>query len=352
MYKFFKDRSKTRGQAPASAIFIGEQKMAKSLAHFFQYDEEHIWEGQLENPVEGLSMIEKRKAIWINIDGIHATQWISDIGKELNIHPLHIEDIVTTDQRPKIDEQDNYLFMVAKLLKYENNEIKTEQISFVLGRDYLLTFQEQKGDVFDPVRNRLRKGNTRIRQMKSDYLAYALLDSIIDNYVFIIQALGEKIEAMEKTLLSDPDKTIINEVYHFKIELNYLRKIMLPVKDMTNRLIKSENPLVREETKHFFRDLNDMVTQATDTIETYYHITSDMISIYSTHVGNRMNAVMKTLTIFASVFIPLTFLAGVYGMNFDYLPELHYKYSYPVFWGVILLVGIGMYIYFKKKKFI
>jgi magnesium transporter len=240
------------------------------------------------------------------------------------------------------------------MLKYDEREnlISSEQFSLILGKHFVLTLQEQTGDVFDPVRERIRNAKKTSRLYDADYLAYALLDTVVDNYIFVTEAIGRGIESLENRIFLNPEKSLVEEIYKFKTELSFLRKMVRPVKDLTGHLLKSENTLFQDKYMHFLKDLDDLVTQATEAIELYNGMISDHLNIYSTNVNNRINEVMKVLTVFASIFIPLTFLAGIYGMNFEYIPELGFKYSYLIFWIVVIGVVIGLLIYFKRKKWL
>jgi magnesium transporter len=241
-----------------------------------------------------------------------------------------------------------------KMLKYDESLklISAEQFTLVLGEHFVLTLQEQTGDVFNPVRERIRNAKKTSRLFDADYLAYALLDTIVDNYILVTEAIGREIEALENRIFLNPEKSLVEEIYKLKTEVSFLRKSVRPVRDLMMQMLKSENILFQEKHKQFLVDLNDLVTEAAEAIELYNGMISDHLNIYSTNVNNRINEVMKVLTIFASTFIPLTFLAGIYGMNFEYIPELGFKYSYLIFWIVVIGVVIGLVFYFKRKKWL
>jgi magnesium transporter len=276
------------------------------------------------------------------------------LGEIFDIQPLIMEDILNTDQRPKYDDGIDHDVFILKMIQYDEiaRQMSSEQLTLILGKGYVLTLQEQTADVFNPVRERIRTAKRTSRIFDSDYLAYALLDTIVDNYIHITEEIGRDIESMEDRLFTDSDKALVEEIYRLKTELSFLRKSVRPVKDLTRDLLKSENSLFQEKYSHFLKDLDDLITQATEAIELYNAMISDHLNIYSTNVNNRINEVMKVLTIFASIFIPLTFLAGIYGMNFEHIPELSFKYSYLIFWIVVIGVGIGLLIYFKRKKWL
>lgn len=354
MARFIKDRKESKGQIPGSLILIGNQKMDKPVITLMEYTREHLVEKQLTTIEETLPCKDTDAVSWINLYGIHDLDLMQRLGEIFEFHPLIMEDILNTDQRPKYDDGELQDVFILKMLKYDEQlkQISSEQLTLVLGDGYVITLQEEIGDVFDPVRDRIRNAKSTSRLFENDYLAYALMDTIVDNYILVTEAIGREIEAMEDRIFIDPDKSLVEKIYKLKTELSFLRKSVRPVKDMTRDLLKSENSLFKEESLHFLRDLDDLVTQATEAIELYNSMISDHLNIYSTNVNNRINEVMKVLTIFASVFIPLTFLAGIYGMNFKYFPELSFKYSYLIFWIVALCVGIGLLGYFKRKKWL
>lgn len=354
MARFLKSRIATKGQAPGSLVLIGKQKMDRPVINLIEYDAVKLVEKTLDSIEEAKTCIENDLVSWINIYGIHDLELIKRVGELFELPALVLEDILNTDQRPKYDEGDAFNAFILKMLKYDEatKKITAEQFTLVLGKNYVLTLQEQHGDVFNPVRERIRNTKRKTRLNDPDYLAYALLDTIVDNYVIIIETLGREIEELEKQLFSNPDKTIIEKIYSLKTELSFLRKSVRPVKDLMVHLMKSENSLFQDKYSQFLKNLNDLVIHASEAIELYSGMISDHLNIYSTIVNNRINEVMKVLTIFASIFIPLTFIAGIYGMNFEYLPELTFKYSYFIFWGVVLSIGIGLLIYFKRKKWL
>ena len=259
---------------------------------------------------------------------------------------------MNTDQRPKLLESEDNLFIVLKMLRYDDasKTLRAEQLSLVIGKTFLLTFQEQPGDVFEPVRERIRKQKGRIRATSIDYLAYALLDTVVDNYIYIIERFGEKIEDMEDVVLDDPEPEVMEQLSNYRKEMNYLRKSIRPAKEAITHLARLETNLIDDQTTPFLKDLEDLITQASEAIDTYREMLSDQMNLYNSSLSNKMNDMMKILTIFAAIFIPLTFIAGIYGTNFEYLPELHFKYSYYIFWGVMILVAAALLALFQTKK--
>jgi magnesium transporter len=354
MARFLKDRTAARGQRPGSLVLIGTQKMEHPVIQLMDFDAENLTEKELGSIDEAEKYTHSEGMSWINIYGIHDLELMQKISDIFQLHPIFVEDIMDTDQLPRYEDGDTYEGFILKMLTYDDNVrlISAEQITIILGEKYVLTLQEQRGDVFNQIRERIRSTKKRSRLTDSDYFAYALLDTIVDNYIVIIETLGRHVEAQEEELFGDPDKSIVQEIYKLKTELSFLRKSVRPVREMMGHLMRSEHTLFKDKYITFLKDLNDMVQQATDAIELYSGMISDHLNIYHTVVSNRTNEVMKVLTIFASIFIPLTFLAGIYGMNFEYLPELKFHYSYPIFWGVVILVGVGLLIYFKRKKWL
>lgn len=354
MARFLKDRKAAKGQIPGSLIHIGSQKMDEPVINLMDYNPEHLDERELQSIDEATPYKNSDAVSWFNIYGIHDLNMMQRLGEIFNIHPLFMEDILNTDQRPKYVDGDSYDAFILKMIKYDEKEkrISSEQFTLILGKSFVLTLQEQTGDVFNPIRVRIRNAKPNSKLFDADYLAYALLDTIIDNYILITETIGREIEAMEERLFSDVDKSLVEEIYKLKTELSYLRKSVRPVQEMMRDLLKSESSQIQEKYHQFLKDLNDLIVQATDAIELYNGMISDHLNIYSTNVNNRSNEVMKVLTIFASIFIPLTFLAGIYGMNFEFIPELGFKYSYLIFWIVVLCVAVGLLIYFKRKKWL
>jgi magnesium transporter len=275
------------------------------------------------------------------------------IGKHFGLHPLILEDILHTDQRPKMEDSENYLFIVTKMLSYdEENHLNVQQFSLVLGQNYIITFQERVGDVFEPVRERLRKGKGRIRKMPPDYLAYALIDAVVDHYFIVLERIAERVEEIEEELIRNPTPETLKTIHHLKRELIFLRKSVWPLRELIGALERGESSLVHEKTTIFLRDLYDHTIQVIDTVETLRDMVSGMLDVFLSSVSNRMNEVMKVLTIIATIFIPLTFIAGIYGMNFKFMPELEWHWGYPLVWSIMIVVGVVMLFYFKRRKWL
>jgi len=354
MLKLIKKRSKKSGLPPGTLVHIGEKKAETSKITLMDYDEDHFQEKEVKTVEECFLLKEKPTMTWVNVDGLHQVEILEKVGECYGLHPLVLEDILNTDQRPKMEDYGEYLYIVLKALNYSDktNEIETEQISLILGSNFVFSFQEREGDTFDPLRVRIRNGKGRIRKMGADYLAYALLDSIVDNYFIILERLGEKIEFLEEELVTRPTPETLQTIHHLKRELIFLRKAVWPLREVINGLERGESSLVKESTQFYLRDVYDHTIQTIDSIETYRDMVSGMLDIYLSSVSNRLNSVMKVLTIIATIFMPLTFIAGIYGMNFKYMPELEWRWGYPLIWLVIVGIGVFMLIYFRKKRWL
>lgn len=348
------DYKKHVGQIPGTLVYTGRKSDKDFHVECFDYTKEDVEETILLNIEDAVNYKETDSVTWINVDGLKYTDEIETIGKLYNLHPLVLEDIVNTTQRPKIDEYEDYLFVVLKMLYYDKDEqIIIEQVSLVLGKNYVLTFQESEGDVFGPIRDRLRYNKGRIRGMKSDYLLYTLIDAVVDNYFSIIETLGNKIEDLETELFTGQTRENINiEVQQLKREILKVRRAIFPLRDIINRIEKGDHPFIYKRTITYYRDIYDHLIQVSENIDVYREMIWSLMDMYMTTISNRMNEVMKVLTIIATIFIPLTFIAGVYGMNFEYIPELDYKYSYPILWCIMILLFLAMLYYFKRKKWL
>jgi magnesium transporter len=354
MARFIKDRSKSKGLAPGSLVFIGRQKMNKPELFVMDYNQNSLEEKQIHSLTEIEDYIHKDGVTWLNINGIHDLELIRELGHMFNITSLLLESVLNTDQRPKFESFDNHDAIILKMIHYDETikQVVAEQFSLILGKRYVITLQERQGDVFKGVRERIRNNKGRVRLSDNDYLMYALLDAIADNYAIAIETVGRKIDELDGRIFKYNEKGLTEEIYTLKTELNYLRKSVRPVKDVVNSYLKAESPFFMEKNIVYLKDLNDSITHSAESIELYNNLVSDQLNIYNTNMSNSLNQVMKVLTIFASIFIPLTFLAGIYGMNFEYIPELKYKYAYLIFWILVLVIGIGLIIYFRRKKWL
>ncbi|MFD2823849.1 magnesium/cobalt transporter CorA [Lacinutrix iliipiscaria] len=342
------------GQIPGALVYTGSKETNPLFIESFDYTPDSCTELELKTVEEAFTYKSSNSKTWINFNGLNNISEIEKVGKHYNLHPLILEDIVNTSQRPKIDEYDDYLFVVLKMMYYDDNELLiSEQVSLVLGSNYVLTFQEAEGDVFDSLRDRIRTAKGRIRTEDADYLLYALIDAIVDNYFMIAETMGNKIEDLEDNLFNGQTKDeLTHQIQDLKREILKIRRAVYPIREIINRIDKSDTDLIEEKTMHFFRDIYDHVVQVSDTIDIYREMIWSLMDMYMTTISNKMNEVMKVLTIIATIFIPLTFIAGIYGMNFDNIPELHYKYSYHILWLVMIALFIGMLVYFKRKKWL
>ena len=353
MARFLNDRKAASGQMPGSLIHLGTKKIEKPRLRLFNYSLDDFTEIEPEKLEDCLPYIEKDKVSWINIDGLHDAELIQKLGDLFEIHGLLLEDMLNTDQRPKITETDKLLIVIIKLLEYDEiaDKLNSEQISMILDDSFLITLQEKVGDIFDPIRERIRKSSGRLRRKEADYLTYALLDTIVDNYLVIIETLGNIIEKTDAQIFTpNQPKNLIQKIYKHKTEINFLRKNIRPVKEILHRLIDNESGFIANDNIKYFQDLNDLVMQATESIEIYQMMLNDQMNIYHANLDSKANEIMKVLTVFSAFFIPLTFVAGVYGMNFDNLPELHFKYGYLYFWIILIAITISLSIYFRKRK--
>jgi len=352
--KFMKKTSHKAGMSPGTLMHIGEKKIEKPKITLMHYDQERLEEKALRSIEESFPYKDTAPVTWINVDGLHEVGIIEKIGPPFGIHPLTLEDIVNTGQRPKVDDFEDYIYIVFKMLIFDETtcHISSEQVSLILGPYFIISFQEIEGDVFNFVRERIRKGRIHMRKSGPDYLAYALMDAIVDHYFLILEKMGERIEQFENAVYAEPTPEILQSIHELKREIIYFRKQVWPMREVLNNLQKTESPLVQQTNKLFIRDVYDHTIQVIDTIESFRDIIAGMMDLYLSTVSNRMNEVMKVLTIMATLFIPLTFIAGIYGMNFKFMPELEWKWSYPVLWAVLLVISGCMLFYFRRKKWL
>ncbi len=345
-------RSRKAGLPPGSLIHVGEVKAERTKITVIDYAEKDFQEKETEAVEECFAFRDKATVTWINVDGVHDGEVIGKLGSCFGVHPLILEDIMSTGQRPKIEDMGSYIYIVVRMLSFQaaKREVQSEQVSLILGPNFVISFQESVGDVFDSVRERIRTGKGRVRRMGPDYLAYALIDAIVDNYFLVLEKLGEKVEEIEEELVNDPSRKTLQEIHVMKREMIYLRKSVWPLREVISGLTRTESKLISESTGIFLRDVYDHTVQVIDTVETYRDMLSGMLDIYLSSISNRMNEVMKVLTIIATIFIPLTFIAGIYGMNFKVMPELEWRWGYFIVLGVMAGLAVWMVIYFKRKK--
>lgn len=352
MAKSKKRRAKRAGLSPGTLVHVGEQKTARVRVTLIDYDEQQYAEKEVTNVEECFPFRDRPTTTWINIDGLHQVEAIERIGRHFGLHPLVLEDIVHTEQRPKLEDFEQYLFLVTKILSYDEATAKivAEQVSMVLGANFVMTFQEGAKDDFVPVRERIKRGTVRLRNLGADYLLYALLDSIVDNYFIILEKLGEQIETLEEALLLAPAPEQLNALHKLRREIISMRKAVWPLREVVTRLERRESKLIREGSTVFLRDVYDHIARIIDTVENYRDLVTVLLDLYLSSLSNKMNEVMKTLTIITTIFIPLSFIAGVYGMNFEYMPELKWSWSYPVVLAFMAALVGAMIFYFRKRK--
>ncbi|MBT6955111.1 MAG: magnesium/cobalt transporter CorA, partial [Candidatus Jacksonbacteria bacterium] len=294
----------------------------------------------------------KKSVSWINVSTVNDVKQIEELGNTFDIHSLVLEDITNTDQRPKTEDHEKYIYTVLKMLSYNSTKGKTfiEQVSILLGDNFVISFQEADGDVFNPIREQIRKNESRIRTSKSDFLAYSLIDSIVDNYFVVLEHIGEKIGKIEEQIFSHPNQHTMEKIHALKRDIIFIRRSVWPLREVINNMQRSESKLIGKESKLYFRDVYDHTIQIMDTTETFSDMLSNLLDVHLSKMTHGMNEVMKVLTIIATVFIPLTFLTGLYGMNFIHMPELQWRYGYPFALGIMLVAALLMLAYFKKKK--
>ena len=352
--KFIKRRYEKIGLPPGTPVYTGDKKEEAVRITVIDYDEDHFEEKEISHADECFGLKDSPSVSWINVDGIHDGEVINAFSETFGLHPLVVEDVVHTGQRPKIEDYGDYIFMVFMMLQYdeERKEIKGEQVSLILSDHFVLSFQERPGDIFDLIRKRIRNAKGRIRKMGTDYLAYSLVDAVVDHYFVILEKTGERIEELEESLTRNAKPETMQEIYRLKREMLYLRKSIWPLRESISGLEKSESPLIKKVTLKYLRDVYDHTIQIIDTVETFRDMLSGMHDIYLTGISNRMNEIMKVLTIIATIFIPLTFIAGIYGMNFKFMPELDWRWGYPAVWLVVVTIVVIMIIFFKRKKWL
>lgn len=351
--RILQKRAKKAGLPPGTLVHIGEERTGEPKVTLIDYDESHLLEKDLPS-FEGLSAFMDRPSVtWVNVDGIQQVEILERIGNEFGLHPLVMEDILNTDQRPKVEEYDGYVYIVLKMLFCEEGceDIYTEQVSLVLGRNFVLSFQEGiRGDVFEQVRGRIRNERGKARRMGADYLVYCLLDAVVDHYFHALERLGDQVEEIEDELVERPTIETLHDIHYMKRELLFLRKAVWPLREVLGRLERGEAVFFGDATRLYLRDVYDHTVQVIETLETFRDMVTGMLDIYLSSVSNRLNSVMKVLTVIATIFIPLTFIVGIYGMNFRYMPELEWRYGYALVWAVMIAIALSMVIVFKRKR--
>ncbi|MFQ5868684.1 MAG: magnesium/cobalt transporter CorA [Candidatus Zixiibacteriota bacterium] len=354
MPRFIKKTSKKMGLPPGALVHIGEKRLKETRISIIDYDQAQFQERELERIEERFALKDKPTVTWINIEGIHELQVIKEIGRHFNIHPLVLEDILNTGHRPKVEDFGDYIFIILKMLHCDekDNEIEAEQLSIVLGSNFVISFRESGGDVFDPVRGRVRDAKGRLRKTGADYLAYSIVDAVVDSYFMILEKLGEDIDSLEEESVTEPTQETLRRIHALKREMVFLRKSVWPLREVISTLERGDSSLIHESTGVYLRDVYDHTIQVMDTVESFRDMLSGMHDTYLSNVSNRMNAVMKVLTIIATIFIPLTFVAGIYGMNFKFMPELEWRWGYSLVLAVMAVIAVSMVIYFRRRKWL
>ncbi len=353
-----KYRNKKKGLSPGSSVFTGEKKIDECVITIFNYDEQQFEEKRIEDAAELNQLKAKSKTLWVNLAGLHDVTVIEKICEIFGINSLVIEDILNVNHSPKIEEHDDFLFLILKVIEFDKakRELNIEQLSIVLGKNYVITFQENLSDVFDVIRDRIRTAKGRIRKAGADYLMYRLLDSVVDNYFITLEYVDDKIEFVEEKLLEETEDSYLKEVHNLRKDILKLRRAVYPLRDMTYFLQRGENTLIQKSTIMFIRDLHDHIANNIETIENYREIINGVLEVHLTNASHRMNQVIKLLTMISTIFIPLTFIVGIYGMNFNTqvsifnMPELNWKYGYPFVMLIMLGISISLVIFFKRKK--
>ncbi|MFX1505441.1 MAG: magnesium/cobalt transporter CorA [Promethearchaeota archaeon] len=346
-----KKRQNKVGLPPGTPILVGHKKIEEVEITVLEYDEQEYEEKEVKTVEECLPSKAKPTITWINIVGLHDISLLEKFGEYFNLHHLLLEDVLNTDQRPKIDDYVNHLYLVLKMLNYneERKSVVIEQVSLILGENYVLSFQERPEDVFDPVRERITGKKGKIRSYGADYLLYALVDVIVDNYFLILERISERIEFLEEEVVTAPGTETLQMIHSLKTNLIFIRKAVWPLRELISRLERGGSVLIQTETQKYLRDVYDHTVQVIDTVETLRDIVSGMLDIYLSSISNKMNEVMKVLTIIATIVIPMTVISGIYGMNFQVMPELAWPVGYPIALSLMLLVAIIMLSYFWKK---
>jgi len=352
MSRFIKKKKEDIGLSPYALVFRGQKKTDKIVSRAMNFDMENVLEMEVKSTKELLELRKLEKLTWLNLDGLHNVKSMEELALVYKLENNILSDVMNPSIRPKVQELENGIFITIKILQYneKNENLSADNLSLILTDNTLISFQEQPGILFEPIRERIRKHKNKIRTSGPDYLAFAMLDIVVDNYIYIIGLLGEKIENLEENTTNDPKKGVLDNINYSKRELNFLRKHIMPAKEMIINLAKMESEFIHEENHIHFKELQDNINEATELSDSYREILYDQLNIYHSSMSTKLNDIMRTLTVFSVIFIPLTFLVGVYGTNFKNLPELQWRYGYYIMWLVMLITTIIMLWYFKRKK--
>ena len=352
--KTFIDRTKKIGMHPGALVPVVEKKAEPVTITVIDYDEHHAEELTTSNPDDCFRFKDTPSTTWINVDGVHDPSIIEKLGSHFNVHPLTMEDILNIEGRLKIEDFNDYIYVALNMLCFdeESDETTGEHLSIIFNSNTVLTFQENPGDVFNAVRDRIRADKTRIRKLGADFLAYALVDAVTDNYFIVLEKVGDIIECLEDDLILKPDSETLNRMQSLKSEMLFIRRSVWPLREILSQWGRLDSELIQDTTRTYLRDAYDHIIQIMDVVEVYREMLAGMLDLYLSSVSYRMNEVMKVLTIIATIFIPLTFIVGIYGMNFEHMPEIKWHWGYYLIWAVMLTVSITMLAWFRKKKWL
>lgn len=342
------------GLAPGSVIHVGERLETTGKIKLIEFSKDFLIEQEIKTVSELIPPKDKPTVSWFSITGLHDVELIERLGKEFTIHQLVLEDIANTHQRPKVEEFDDIIFIVLRVIRFDAESLTfdNEQFSLILGSNFILTFEESESDLLHPIIRRIQNSRGRFRSQGADYLSYSIIDLVVDHYFLIEDSLDEIVEDLEDQLLLSPSPDMLNTIQKLKRGMIFVRRAVSPLREVLNGLLRSESDLIRDTTKVYLRDVYDHTIRVAEGLDTYRDLIAGLLEIYLSSLSNKMNEVMKVLTVFATIFIPLTFLAGVYGMNFDYMPELKWAWSYPVFWSISIATAVGLLVFFRRKKWL
>ena len=354
MIKFLRIKSKKTGLPPGTMVHVGEDSAVETVISIIDYDKDNFAQTKVNSINDILKLRDTNTIKWVNIEGLKNIELIESIGHSFNVHPLVLEDIVNVHQRPKFEEYDNYLFIVLKSISLHSKEfsVSHDQVSILLFNNIVFTLKEKHDDIFIPLLQRIENSKGKIRAFGSDYLVYTIIDTLVDQNFLILDALDEIVDSVEEELLANTTKETLSSIQKIKRELIYIRKSVSPLREMLTSLLRSESDLISEQIEIYFRDVYDHAIRINESIESYRDMLSGLLDVYMSNVSNKMNEVMKVLTIFAAIFIPLTFIAGLYGMNFQFMPELEWHWGYFTVLLFMALVGASMLVYFRRKRWL
>lgn len=352
MSRYIEKKKEDIGLSPYALVFRGQKKTDKIVLRAMDFNLEDVSELEVSNADDLEALKKSQKLSWLNVDGLDNVELMENLARVYKIENNILSDVMNPSLRPKVQEYENGIFITIKMLQYNETDdnLTVENLSVIIADNTIISFQEQPGLVFEPIRERIRKHKNKIRTSGSDYLAFALLDVVVDNYIYIIGLLGEKIESLEDDMTNDPRKELLDDINTFKRELNFLRKNIKPAKEMILNLNKLDSEYIQEENHVHFRELQDNINEASELTDSYREILYDQLNIYHSSMSTKLNEIMRVLTIISVIFIPITFIVGVYGTNFENVPELHWHHGYFIMWAVMVFTTLGMLWFFKRKK--